>query len=175
MCSCFMLSDTLFACADEKCEYGVQVVFVTVLLVCWLNSYCFPFVYTMKIMLCVCPGFLILQEIVGSSDHCQEQLMYEKKASWALPVYWDLRTYCSICHRPTANSSHLNCYSGSSTIWIEARMWNQNASMTQIEALLLSADKGQWLIFIPLALSTAFDGLARNWCCLVRKERQGPK
>lgn len=34
MCSCFMLSDTLFACADEKCEYGVQVVFVTVMLVC---------------------------------------------------------------------------------------------------------------------------------------------
>lgn len=93
-----------------------------------------------------------------SSDHCQQQLIQEKKASWASPICRDFRACCSICHRPTSNSSNLNCYSRSSTVWIQARTWNCSGLVTQIDDLLLSVDRGQSLIFILLALSTVFDG-----------------
>lgn len=97
-------------------------------------------------------------DIVWSSDHCQQQLIWEKRASWAFPIYRDFRVYCSICHRPTSNSSNLNCYSRSSTVWIQARTWNCSSLVTQIDNLLLSVGRGQSLIFILLALSAVLGG-----------------
>lgn len=96
-------------------------------------------------------------DVVWRSNRCQPQLIEGKKASWGLPVYWDFRVYCSICHRPTSNSSDLSCYSRCSTVWIQARTWNCSVLVTQIDDILLSVDRGQSLIFILLALYTTFD------------------
>ena len=132
------------------------MVFVTELSACWLKRRCSS-VYTLKTALWVFtelpvlvspyPAGVILQETVWSSNHCQQQLIEQKKASWAFPFCRDFRVCCSICHRPASNSSNLNCYSGSSTAWIQARTRDCSGVVTQIDDLLLSVDRGRPLIF----------------------------